>query len=133
MIRLLLVLAIPAVMIAAPPPEMTPTVRDVMKKLNRGPNSLHSTLIKDLKDEDPDWEAIQEETAEYVKQTAILPRNKPAKGQAASWDTFAKSYNADARALDATAKRKDARAASAVLKRMNGSCKACHDAHKPPD
>jgi cytochrome c556 len=102
-----------------------------MKKLNRGPTSLHSTLLLDLKDDDPDWESIQENAAEYAKQTAFLLKNKPTKGEAASWETFAKSYNTDARALDAAAKRKDARGASGVLKRMSNACMACHKAHKP--
>ena len=126
-----LFLGLLAAALIAAEPAAAPSVRDVMKKLNRGPTSVHSTLLLDLKDDDPDWEAIQENTAEYAKQTAFLLKNKPAKGDAGSWETLAKSYSADARALDAAAKRKDARGTSNVLKRMSNSCMACHKAHKP--
>jgi cytochrome c556 len=107
------------------------TVRDAMKKLNGGPNSLHSSLTRDLKEEDPDWEGIQADTAEYVKQTDILLKNKPKKGTAASWETLAKAYNTDAQALNAAAKRKDARTTAAVLRRISGTCMTCHKAHRP--
>ncbi len=127
MLRLLLIAPLLFVWAEAP----MPTVRDAMKKLNGGPNSLHATLGKDLKDDDLDWEAIQEETAEYVKLTDVLRQNKPKKGELASWEAFVKSYNADARTLDAAAKKKDARTTAAVLKRLGDSCMTCHKAHRP--
>ena len=65
--------------LADPPAEKPPTVREVMKKLNRGPNSVTATIGLDLKDDEPDWEAIQEQSAEYVKLTARLATHKPAK------------------------------------------------------
>jgi cytochrome c556 len=120
-----------ALSLAQAPKETPPTIRDVMKKLNRGPGSITPTLQQDLKDDDPDWEAIQEQTAEYVKLSAALTKNKPTKGEAASWEKLAQAYSAEARALDAAAKRKNKQTASAVLKRINSSCNACHKAHKP--
>ncbi len=110
---------------------VAPTTREAMKKLNGGPNSLHQTLKLDLKDDDPDWEAIQEETAEYVKLTADLGKNKPPKGDAASWQRLTKDYHDNARALDAAAKRKDRRGATAALTRLDNACKACHKVHRP--
>jgi len=107
-----------------------PTTREAMKKLNGGPNSLHQTLKLDLKDDDPDWEAIQEETAEYVKLTANLGKNKPPKGDAASWERLTKTYHDDARALDGAAKRKDRKGATAALDRLGRACTACHKLHR---
>ena len=86
-----------------------PTVAEVMRKLNSGTTSLTPTLAQDLKDAEPDWEGIQESTAEYVKLTALLPSGTPPKGDKASWKRLAEAYAANARALDAAAKRKDRR------------------------
>src|SRR5262245_58689873 len=108
-----------------------PTTREAMKKLNGGPNSLHQTLKLDLKDDDPDWEAIQESTAEYVTLTTGLGKNKPTRGEAASWERLTKAYHDDARALDPAAKRKDRRGATAALTRLGNACTACHKAHRP--
>lgn len=120
-----------ALSLGGAPAEKPPTVREVMKKLNRGPSSVTATIGLDLKDDEPDWEAIREQTAEYVKLTAGLAKQKPAKGDAASWERFAGAYAGDSQALDAAAKRKNRRAASAALARINNSCSACHKAHKP--
>ena len=107
-----------------------PTIAEVMRKLNSGTTSLTPTLAKDLKDAEPDWEGIQETTAEYVKLTAGLPTATPSKGDKASWQRLARAYVANARALDAAAKRKDRRGAATALARIQGSCKACHQVHR---
>src|SRR2546426_7785795 len=120
MIRLLAGLL--ALLVLADP---TPTIRDAMKKLNRGPTALTPSIAQDLRDDDPDWEAIQEQTAEYVKLTAVLPGQKPPRGDEASWQALARAYDADARALDAAARRKNRAGASAALQRINRSCTGC--------
>lgn len=114
-----------SVLLAAPP-----TTREAMKKLNGGPNSLHQTLKLDLKEAEPDWEAIQESAAEYAKLTAELGKNKPTKGDADSWQRLTKAYHDDARALDAAAKAKSRARASAALTRLDNACKTCHKAHR---
>ncbi len=108
-----------------------PTIRDIMGKLNRGPNSLTPSLAKDLRDAEPDWELIQESTAEYVELTRGLGKHTPPKGDKASWQRLAKAYADDARALDAAAKKKDKRGTAAVLDRINKACAACHKVHRP--
>jgi hypothetical protein len=102
-----------------------------MKKLNRGPTSLTPSLQLELREDDPDWETIREMTAEYVKQTAGLAKQKPPRGAAASWEPLARAYDTDARALDDAARRRNRAAASAALQRINRSCTNCHNAHKP--
>ena len=107
-----------------------PTIAEVMRKLNSGTTSLTPTLAQDLKDAEPDWEGIQESTAEYVKLTAGLPAATPGKGDKTSWKRLAAAYAANAKALDAAAKRKDRRGAAAALARIQASCKACHTVHR---
>src|SRR5258708_911252 len=45
----------------------TPTIKEVMKKLNAGPNSMTATLGKELQDDPPAWDDIKQETKEYLK------------------------------------------------------------------
>lgn len=107
-----------------------PTIAEIMRKLNGGTTALTPTLGQDLKDAEPDWEGIQESTKEYVELTAALPKGTPSKGDKASWQRLARAYAAEARALDAAARRKDRRGTAAVLARINNSCKSCHQIHR---
>ncbi|HKB40244.1 MAG TPA: cytochrome c [Gemmataceae bacterium] len=109
------------------------TIAETMRKLNGGTNSMTRNLELDLKDDDPDWEAIQESSAEYVKLVDGLQKGTPRKGDKASWERLTKNYAANARALDAAARKKDRKAAALVVTRIKNSCNACHDVHRPKD
>jgi cytochrome c556 len=113
--------------------DAAPTIPEIMRKLNGGTNSMTRNLELDLKDADPDWEAIQESTAEYVKLVDGLQKGTPRKGDKASWERLAKNYATNARALDAAARKKDRKTASSTVARIKDACKACHDAHRPKD
>jgi cytochrome c556 len=110
--------------------EEKPTIRDIMGKLNRGPNSLTPLLGKDLRDQNPDWELVLESSTEYVQLTRGLLGNTPPKGDKVSWQRLAKAYADNATALDAAARKKDRRSALRALQRINDSCKVCHKVHK---
>jgi len=113
--------------------DVAPSLSDIMRKLNGGTNSMTRNLELDLKEDEPDWEAIQESTAEYTKLVAGLQKGTPRKGDKASWEKLAKGYADNARALDAAARKKDRKTASAVLARIKNACNACHQAHRPKD
>ena len=113
--------------------DAAPSLSEIMRKLNGGTNSMTRNLELDLKEDDPDWEAIQESTAEYAKLVAGLQKGTPRKGDKASWEKLAKGYADNAQALDAAARKKDKKTASAVLVRIKNSCNACHQAHRPKD
>ena len=110
-----------------------PTIAEAMRKLNGGANSMTRNLGLDLKDKDPDWEDIQETTKEYAQLVATLEKGTPPRGDKASWKRRAAAYAANARALDAAARRKDRTAASAALARITQSCNACHEVHRPKE
>jgi cytochrome c556 len=107
-----------------------PTNREIMAKLNRGPNALTGSLMRDLRDDEPDWPEVQEQVRDYVKLTAALTKNGPPKGDKASWERLTRAYNADAIALSNAVRKRDRRGAQAVLGRINKSCDACHQVHK---
>ncbi len=113
--------------------DAAPTIPEIMRKLNGGSNSMTRNLELDLKDDDPDWEAIQESSAEYVKLVDGLQKGTPRKGDKTSWERLAKNYAANARALDTAARKKDRKAAALVVTRIKNSCNACHDVHRPKD
>ena len=101
--------------------DAAPSLGEIMRKLNGGTNSMTRNLELDLKEDDPDWEAIQESTAEYTKLVAGLQKGTPRKGDKASWEKLAKGYADNARALDAAARKQDRKTASAIVVYKPGS------------
>ena len=110
-----------------------PAIGEIMRKLNGGTNSMTRNLELDLKEDEPDWEAIQESTAEYAKLVATLEKGKPPLGGKESWERLARGYAANARALDAAARRKDRATAAGVVARIKNACNACHQVHRPKE
>jgi hypothetical protein len=110
----------------------TPTIKEVMKKLNAGPNSMTANLGKDLDEDKPEWDDIQKETKEFVTFVTGLGKNKPPMGDADHWDKLTKEYLDNAKALDSAADKKDKKAAVAAHKKLSAPtfCKSCHDEHK---
>jgi cytochrome c556 len=113
--------------------DAAPSLSEIMRKLNGGTNSMTRNLELDLKEDEPDWEAIQESTAEYTKLVAGLQKGTPRKGDKASWEKLTKGYADNAKALDAAARKKDRKTASAVIVRIKNACSTCHQAHRPKD
>lgn len=110
--------------------EATPSIKQVMSKLNKGPKSPLATLKTDLAAASPDWDQIQKLSTEFATLTEAMAKNTPKKGDKTSWDKLAGVYAADAKALAAAAKSQDLSAAKAAHQRLATSCKTCHGAHK---
>ena len=72
--------------------DVAPSLSEIMRKLNGGTNSMTRNLELDLKEDEPDWEAIQESTAEYTKLVASLQKGTPRKGDKASWEKLAREF-----------------------------------------
>lgn len=117
---------------AAADEDKVPSIKDVMKKVNKGPTSLSVTLGKELKAGEPNWSEIQKHTKEVAKLVAALEKNMPRKGSADSWKDLTKEYVASAKELDEAAEKKDKDAALAAHKKISGMavCKSCHTAHR---
>jgi hypothetical protein len=110
--------------------DKAPTVKEIMGKAHKGPNSVIATLGKELRADDPDWADIQKHTKELVTLGSGLAKNEPPKGEKASWQKLTQGYVTTARDLDAAAQRKDKNAATAAHKKLTGSCTGCHNAHR---
>jgi len=108
----------------------TPTIKQVMKKLNSGPNSMTITIKKELQDDSPSWDDIKKDTQEYLKLAGAVGKNDPPKGEKDSWTKLTKDYADNAKALDAAAQKKDKKAALAAHQKITSACKVCHDEHR---
>jgi hypothetical protein len=112
-------------------PAATPTVKEIMGKAHKGPNSILSTVGKDLRDIDgPDWDEIKRSARELVSLGSALGKNDPPKGDKASWQKLTKAYTEDAQSLLSAAAKKNKSAAESAHKRLQSSCTSCHKAHR---
>lgn len=115
------------------PPEATggtPTIRQIMGKLTKGPNSLTPVIGKELEADAPDWNTIQPQTDDYARLAAALAQNKPRKGSPESWATLSAAFGESANALNKAAKAKNRDAALEAHNEITGSCMGCHRQHR---
>ena len=70
---------------------------DIMKKLH-GKMGSHKQINKAL-DGEPDWATIAKHAKIYAELTALLPKNKPEKGDEKSWKMLSEAYAKEAKAL----------------------------------
>ncbi len=108
----------------------TPTIRQIMGKLTKGPNSLTAVINKELEAEAPDWNTIQTQTDEYAQLAAALVQNTPRKGSPESWGKLSTAFSESAVALNKSAKAKNRDAALEAHSQITGSCMECHRQHR---
>lgn len=118
---------------AEPPIDMkngTPTIRQIMGRLTKGPNSLRPVIGKELEAEAPDWNTIQPQTDEFARLASALGKNTPRKGSTESWAKLSTAFSESADALDKASKAKNRDAALKAHSQITGSCMGCHRQHR---
>jgi hypothetical protein len=110
--------------------EKAPSIKEVMGKLNKGPDCLMKMVTKELRASQPDWDQIQKNSKEYVVGTEALEKATPKKGDKDSWTRLTKSFHENAVALNTAAEKKDKDAAVAANAKLGTACMSCHRAHK---
>lgn len=118
-----------AVLPAAAQDDNVPEIKEVMRKLHKGAESLRAHVGKALKSGSPNWGEIQTDTKVYATLAEALGKNQPPKGDAASWKKLTTEYAKNAKALDDAAKQKDRESAQAAYNKL-ANCTGCHKAHK---
>jgi hypothetical protein len=108
----------------------TPTIRQIMGKLTKGPNSLTPVIGKELEADAPDWNTIQPQTDEYARLAAALAQNTPRKWSPESWAKLSAAFSESAGALNKAAKAKNRDAALEAHSQITGSCMECHRQHR---
>ena len=111
--------------------EKTPTIKEVIRKLHKGPNADLAKLKKDLAASSLDWKEIGEKAKEFETYGAALCKNDPPKGDKDDWKKLTDAYFENAKKLHASAKSEDTDGVKAAFSKISNSCAACHKAHKP--
>jgi cytochrome c556 len=111
--------------------DKTPTVKEVMGKLNKGNKAPLAQLKTLLKAKTPDWKKIQDSTKEFADLGPTLSKNEPPKGDPAQFKKLAEVYGADCKDLDDAAKKEDLATTKGAFVKVTGSCMKCHTAHRP--
>jgi len=110
--------------------EKAPDTKEIMGKVGK-PTGLYPSVAKELREADPIWDEVQQQTKEMSKLLAALGKATPPKGDQDSWAKLTKAFADNAKALETAAAKMDLKAARGVSKRMNDSCKGCHTVHRP--
>ncbi len=111
--------------------EETPTIKTVMEKLHKGAKSPVNNLKAALKGNSPDWESVQKEAKLVKKYGDALPKNDPPRGKKEAYEKLAKAYASSAKSLEEAAEKENLKGARDALKKIQGSCTACHKSHRP--
>jgi hypothetical protein len=121
---------------AAPIPDVTvgtgssPTIKEIMGKLTKGPNSLTPIIGEELEAENPPWETLQPQTKEFAQLASSMGKNTPPKGHQGSWEKLTSAYAEWASDLDEAVQAKNKAAALEAHGKLAGSCMACHREHR---
>lgn len=109
----------------------TPTVKEIMGALTKGPNSAFGQTKKALGSEPPDWKAAKAAAATIRVCAPSMLKNEPPKGDKAAWGPKAEAFCKDSLALADAVEKEDLAAANAAQGRLGMSCMACHREHRP--
>jgi hypothetical protein len=107
----------PAPAEAAPIPDVTvgtgssPTIKEIMGKLTKGPSSLTPIIGEELEAENPPWETLQAQTKEFAQLASSMGKNTPPKGHQGSWEKLTSAYAEWASDLDEAIQAKNKSAA----------------------
>ena len=101
-----------------------------MVKVGQGPKSLQSSLVDDLKQDQPAWDTIQGKAKEYAALASELGKNEPTKGDKGNWSKLTLAFAESAAGLDKGAHAKDKAQTKEALDSLGNSCMACHREHR---
>ncbi len=112
--------------------EPVPSISDIMVELNNSKKGIHPKFGKLLKGKSEiKWETLTDDAKLYADLAAALGKNKPEKGDEASWKKLCSEYAADAKALSEAVAKKDLEGLKKAHAKLSKSCGPCHDAHQP--
>lgn len=107
--------------------EKTPTIKEIMKKVP-GKEGLVAKTNAAAKGEK--WDDAKKIGSELKVYGEALGKNKPKKGDAASWETHAKGFKEVMTEIADAAEKKDKDGVAAGAKKFGGMCADCHKVHK---
>jgi Cytochrome C' len=92
---------------------------------------LRHQISTEIDKDKPNWTDIQKKSKELATMCDKMCKEKQPQGEAESWKKLTESLAKQASSLTSAAEKKDLANAKAAITKINGSCKECHDAHRP--
>jgi hypothetical protein len=106
------------------------SIKKVMGKLHGKGKGLLPSVGKALQADTPDWPAIKKGSKLIVDLASTITDVEPPKGDKEAYNKLSKAYLASAKNLLEAADAEDSGKAKAAAKKLMGTCKTCHTAHK---
>jgi cytochrome c556 len=92
---------------------------------------LRHQISTEIDKDKPNWTDIQKKSKELATMCDKMCKEKQPHGEAESWKKLTESLAKQASSLTSAADKKDLANAKTAITKINGSCKECHDAHRP--
>lgn len=110
--------------------DVKPSTEQIMKKLYKGPRAPFAEVKAQLRGNSPNWAKVETEAKIIEKYAGFLAKSRAPRGDQAHFAKLTDAHLADARALDHAAGARDLAEARAAVRKLGGSCKTCHQAHR---
>ena len=110
--------------------QATPSIRALMHRQYTISRAPLKTIRAQIDAQAPDWEEVQRAGETFVALAEILAKKTPRHGSEESWRHLVDQHTADAKEMLDAAKVRDLVPLRAAHRRIAGSCKTCHEAHR---
>ncbi|MFO0813430.1 MAG: cytochrome c [Gemmatales bacterium] len=105
-------------------------IEEIMEKgFKKG--GLRHQLSTEIDKDQPNWAAVEKNAKAFSTMCVNLCKEKAPQGDAESWKKLTEQLAKQAQTLSSAAGKKDLANAKTAITKINGSCKECHDAHRP--
>lgn len=91
---------------------------------------LRHQITTEVAKDHPDWAALAKKSKDFQTLVEQLAKQSPPKGDPDNWKTLTQTVLTEAKTLCESTEKKDQARAKDSLKKINSSCKSCHDAHR---
>ena len=92
---------------------------------------LRHQLSTEIDKDQPNWATVEKNAKAFSTMCVNLCKEKAPQGDAESWKKLTEQLAKQAQTLSSAAGKKDLANAKTAITKINGSCKECHDAHRP--
>ena len=106
-----------------------PDISEIMKKGHHKTDGYLARIKASAKE--GKWEDASKDAKSLILLGDALGKNKPPKGEAKSWETLTKKYQANTVAVEKAVAGKDVKGVDATVGAIQKSCGECHSQHKP--
>ena len=92
---------------------------------------LRHQISAEIDKDKPNWADIEKNAQDLQKLCGELCKEKQPQGEADSWKKLTEALTKNVKTLGEAAGKKDHAGAKTIIGKINGSCKECHDIHRP--